>query len=96
MYSFVFLSLLTYITTGIIQRSRTPDKNHWGSNLRKQSGAGHESEKRSKHAPRAGKSEEEKRENRAERGMRVRKEAIMPRGQGKVKRKSMKTEPSGA
>ncbi|MFR0800298.1 MAG: hypothetical protein ACLSHX_04490 [Suilimivivens sp.] len=42
------------------------------------------------HAPRAGKSEEEKRENRAERGMGVRKEAIMPRGKGKVKRKSMK------
>ena len=32
----------------------------------------------------------------AERGMRVRKEAIMPRGQGKVKRKRGKTEPSGA
>ena len=39
--------------------------------------------KRGKHAPRAGKSEEEKRKNRAERGMRVRKEANMPRGQGK-------------
>ena len=52
--------------------------------------------KRSHHAPRAGKSEEEKKENRAERGMRVRKEANMPRGQGKVKRKKGKTEPSGA
>ena len=52
--------------------------------------------KRSHHAPRAGKSEEEKRESRAERGMRVRKEAIMPRGQGKVKRKRGKTWPSGA
>ena len=86
----MFLSLLTYITTGIIQRSGFPDKNHWGSNLRKQSGAGHGRVKRGKHAPRAGKSEEEKRENRAERGMGVRKEAIMPRGKGKVKRKSMK------
>ena len=62
----------------------------------KQSGAGHGSEKRGKHAPRAGKSEEEKKENRAERGMGVRKGAIMPRGQGKVKRKKGKTEPSGA
>ena len=50
----------------------------------------------SHHAPQAGKSEEEKKENRAERGMRVRKEAIMPRGQGKVKRKRRKTERSGA
>ena len=92
----MFLSLLTYITTGIIQRSGFPDKNHWGSNLRKQSRAGHESEKRSKHAPQEGKSEEEKRESRAERGMRVRKEAIMPRWKGKVKRKRGKAEPSGA
>ena len=82
--------------TGIIQRSGIPDKNHWGSNLRKQSGAGHERVKRSHHAPQEGKSEEEKKENRAERGMRVRKEAIMPRGQGKVKRKRGKTERSGA
>ena len=52
--------------------------------------------KRSNHAPRAGKSEEEKRENRAERGMRVRKEANMPRGQGKVKRERGKIERSGA
>ena len=52
--------------------------------------------KRSHHAPRAGKSEEEKKENRAERGMGEWKEAIMPRGQGKVKRKRRKTEPSGA
>ena len=51
---------------------------------------------RGKHAPRAGKSEEEKRESRAERGMRVRKEAIMPRRQGKVKGKRGKTERSGA
>uniref|UniRef100_UPI00307B3AF0 hypothetical protein n=1 Tax=Suilimivivens sp. TaxID=2981669 RepID=UPI00307B3AF0 len=56
---------------------------------------GHGSEKRGKHAPRAGKSEERKRKNRAERGMRVRKEAIMPRGQGKMKRKRGKTWPSG-
>ena len=35
----------------------------------KQSGAGHGRVKRGKHAPRAGKSEKEKRENRAERGM---------------------------
>ena len=52
--------------------------------------------KRSHHAPRAGKSEEEKKENRAERGMRVRKEANMPRRQGKVKRKRGKAERSGA
>ena len=52
--------------------------------------------KRSHHAPQAGKSEEEKRENRAERGMGVRKEAIMPRGQGKVKRERGKIERSGA
>ena len=52
--------------------------------------------KRSKHAPRAGKSEEEKRESRAERGMGEWKEAIMPRRQGKVKRKRGKTERSGA
>ena len=52
--------------------------------------------KRSHHAPQAGKSEERKRKNRAERGMRVRKGAIMPRRQGKVKRKKGKTEPSGA
>ena len=32
----------------------------------------------------------------AERGMRVRKVANMPRGQGKVKRKRGKAEPSGA
>ena len=32
----------------------------------------------------------------AERGMRVRKEAIMPRRKGKMKRKRRKTEPSGA
>ena len=51
---------------------------------------------RSKHAPQAGKSEEEKRENRAERGMRVRKGANMPRRKGKMKRKRRKTEPSGA
>jgi len=51
---------------------------------------------RGNHAPRAGKSEEEKKENRAERGMRVRKEAIMPRGQGKVKRERGKIERSGA
>ena len=52
--------------------------------------------KRSKHAPRAGKSEEKKRKNRAERGMGVRKEANMPRRKGKVKRKRGKAEPSGA
>ena len=52
--------------------------------------------KRSNHAQQEGKSEEEKRENRAERGMRVRKEANMPSRQGKVKRKREKTEPSGA
>ena len=52
--------------------------------------------KRSHHAPQEGENEEEKKENRAERGMRVRKEAIMPRGQGKVKRKRGKIEPSGA
>ena len=52
--------------------------------------------KRSNHAPQEGKSEEEKRESRAERGMRVRKEAIMPREQGKVKRKRGKAERSGA
>ena len=52
--------------------------------------------KRSKHAPRAGKSEEEKRENRAERGRGEWKEANMPRRQGKVKRKKGKAEPSGA
>ncbi|MFR0800296.1 MAG: hypothetical protein ACLSHX_04480 [Suilimivivens sp.] len=52
--------------------------------------------KRSHHAPRAGKSEEEKKENRAERGMRVRKEAIMPRRKGKMKRKRGKAERSGA
>ena len=42
------------------------------------------------------KSEEEKRESRAERGMGVRKGANMPRGQEKVKRKRGKTERSGA
>jgi len=52
--------------------------------------------KRSHHAPRAGENEEEKRENRAERGMGVRKEAIMPRRKGKMKRKRGKAEPSGA
>ena len=52
--------------------------------------------KRDHHAPRAGKSEEEKRESRAERGMGEWKEANMPRGQGKVKRKRGKTERSGA
>jgi len=52
--------------------------------------------KRSHHALRAGKSEEEKRESRAERGMGEWKEAIMPRRQGKVKRKRGKTERSGA
>ncbi len=52
--------------------------------------------KSSKHAPQAGKSEEEKRESRAERGMGVRKVAIMPRGQGKMKRKRGKAEQSGA
>ncbi len=52
--------------------------------------------KRGKHAPQEGKSEEEKRENRAKRGMGERKEANMPRGQGKVKRKRGKIEPSGA
>ena len=41
-------------------------------------------------------SEEEKRENMAERGMGERKGAIMPRRKGKVKRKRGKTEPSGA
>ena len=41
-------------------------------------------------------SEKEKRENRAERGMRVRKGANMPRRKGKVKRKRGKTERSGA
>ena len=51
---------------------------------------------RGNHAPQEGKSEEEKRESRAERGMRERKGAIMPRRQGKVKRKRGKTEPSGA
>ena len=52
--------------------------------------------KRSKHAPRAGKSEERKRKNRAERGMGVRKEVNMPRRKGKMKRKRGKTERSGA
>ena len=52
--------------------------------------------KRGNHALRAGKSEEKKRENRAERGMRVRKGAIMPRRQGKVKRERGKIERSGA
>ena len=52
--------------------------------------------KRSKHAPQEGENEEEKRESRAERGMRVRKGAIMPRGQEKVKRKRGKAERSGA
>ena len=51
---------------------------------------------RGNHAPQEGKSEEEKRESRAERGMRERKGAIMPRRKGKVKRKRGKTEPSGA
>ena len=46
--------------------------------------------KRSHHAPQEGKSEEEKRESRAERGMRVRKEANMPRGQGKTVRRGEK------
>ena len=52
--------------------------------------------KRSKHAPQEGENEEEKRESRAERGMRVRKEANMPREQGKMKRKRGKAEQSGA
>ena len=46
--------------------------------------------KRSHHAPQEGKSEEEKRENRAERGMGVRKEAIMPSRQGKTVRRGEK------
>ena len=46
--------------------------------------------KRSHHAPRAGKSEEEKKENRAERGMGEWKEAIMPRRQGKTVRRGEK------
>ncbi len=44
----------------------------------------------SHHVPRAGKSEEEKRENRAERGMGEWKEAIMPRRQGKTVRRGEK------
>ena len=51
---------------------------------------------RGNHALRAGENEEEKKENRAERGRGEWKEAIMPRRQGKVKRKRGKTEPSGA
>ena len=46
--------------------------------------------KRGKHAPQAGKSEEGKRKNRAERGMGVRKGANMPRRQGKTVRRGEK------
>ena len=42
------------------------------------------------HAPQAGKSEEEKRESRAEWGRGEWKEAIMPRGQGKTVRRGEK------
>ena len=48
--------------------------------------------KRGDHAPQEGKSEEEKHENRAERGMGEWKEAIMPRGQGKTVRRGEKPE----
>ncbi len=64
------------------KRGRENEENHGR--------AGHESEKRGNHAPRAGKSEEEKKENRAERGMRVRKGAIMPSRQGKTVRRGEK------